>query len=51
MENIRRQNERETPGMEIPKEKWEWMSDMVQILLFYEIYKRRHGNRSGILKF
>ena len=39
MENIRRQNERETPGMEIPKEKWEWMSDMVQILLFYEIYK------------
>lgn len=51
MEHIRRQNERENPGTEIPKEKWEWMSDMVQIILFYEIYKRRHGNRNGILKF
>jgi len=38
-------------GVEFPKEKWEWMSDLVQIILFYEIYKRRHGNRNGILKF
>ncbi len=51
MEHIRQQNEREKPGVEIPKEKWEWMSDMVQIILFYEVYKRRHGNRNGILKF
>lgn len=32
-------------------EKWEWISDMIQILLFYEIYKRRHTNHRGILKF
>lgn len=51
MEHIRRQNEKENPGVDIPKEKWEWMSDMVQIILFYEVYKRRHGNRNGILKF
>lgn len=33
------------------KEKWEWVGDMIQILLFYEIYKRRHNSRRGILKF
>lgn len=32
-------------------EKWEWIGDLVQILLFYEIYKRRHNSRRGILKF
>lgn len=32
-------------------EKWEWISDMIQILLYYEIYKRRHCNKRGILKF
>lgn len=33
------------------EEKWEWLSDMVQILLFYEIYKRRHKGKRGYLKF
>ncbi len=32
-------------------EKWEWVGDLIQILLFYEIYKRRHNSRRGILKF
>lgn len=32
-------------------EKWEWMGDMVQILLYYEIYKRRHGGKRGFIKF
>lgn len=36
---------------EIPEEKWEWIFDMIQILLFYEIYKRRHGRDRGFLKF
>ncbi len=38
---------------EIPEEKWEWLFDMIQILLFYEIYKRRYerNRRSGFLKF
>ncbi len=29
-------------GQQIPPEKWEWVGDLIQILLFYEIYKRRH---------
>ena len=33
--------ERHTP------EKWEWISDMVQVLLFDEIFNRRHGNQTG----
>lgn len=32
-------------------EKWEWMGDLIQILLFYEIYKRRHNRRQGFLRF
>ncbi len=32
-------------------EKWEWLGDLIQILLFYEIYKRRHSNKKGILRF
>lgn len=35
----------------ITEEKWEWISDMIQILLFYEIYKRRHRGKKGYLKF
>lgn len=26
-------------------EKWEWISDMVQVLLFDEIFNRRHGRK------
>ncbi len=36
---------------ETSDEKWEWVGDLIQILLFYEIYKRRHNSRRGILKF
>lgn len=51
LERIKRQEAKDNTGAEIPKEKWEWASDMVQIILFYEVYKRRHNNHSGILKF
>ncbi|MDO4303514.1 MAG: hypothetical protein Q4D94_06315 [Bacillota bacterium] len=51
LDRIKRQEEKENPGKEVPPEKWEWMGDLVQILLFYEIYKRRHNSRRGILKF
>ena len=30
-------------GEEIPDEKWAWIEDMVQILLYFEICKRRHN--------
>lgn len=45
---------REENNGEMPEEvseKWEWLGDLIQILLFYEIYKRRHQNHRGILKF
>jgi len=29
------------------KEYWEWISDMVQVLLFDEIFNRRHGNHKN----
>lgn len=35
---------------DVPKQ-WEGTEDMIQILLFYEIYKRRHNSNRGILKF
>lgn len=50
-DRIRREEEQENPDMVFPEEKWKWVSDMVQIILFYEIYKRRHSSRNGILKF
>ena len=51
LDRIKREEEQMNPGQEISKEEWEWASDMVQLILFYEIYKRRHNNRNGILKF
>lgn len=30
---------------------WEWIEEFVQVLLYYEIYKKRHTNHRGILKF
>lgn len=33
------------------EEKWKWVNSIVQVLLFHEIYKRRHDNNRGILKF
>lgn len=51
MDRIRREEERENPDTPVPQEKWNWIADMVQIILFYEIYKRRHSNRNGILRF
>lgn len=33
------------------KQKWEWLTDLIRVLLFYEIYRRRHRTRRGYLKF
>ena len=44
------EEEKEVPE-HITEEKWEWIKDMVQIVLYYEIYERRHGGRRGFLKF
>lgn len=53
LDRIKREEmSKEDTGMtDTASEKWEWIGDLVQILLFYEIYKRRHNARRGILKF
>lgn len=30
---------------------WDKIEELVQVLLYYEIYKKRHTNHNGILKF
>lgn len=39
----------EMAGMQ--EKPWEWIEEFVQVLLYYEIYKKRHANHNGILKF
>ena len=51
LDRIKREDEKENPDKETPAEKWEWLGDLIQILLFYEIYKRRHNSKRGILRF
>ncbi len=51
LDRIKREEEKENPDKEVPAEKWEWLGDLIQILLFYEIYKRRHNSKRGILRF
>lgn len=50
-EQMASENTEAGENMNASDEKWEWVGDLIQILLFYEIYKRRHNSRRGILKF
>lgn len=46
------EQENKSPEYSIEEQKkWEWLSDMIQILLFHEIYRRRRGGKRGFLKF
>ena len=42
---------RNAEGEQPVEEDWNKTTDFVQILLCYEIYRRRHLNNNGILKF
>lgn len=48
---LKREEEEQGADSDISPEKWEWMKDMVLLILYYEIYKRRHGGRRGYIKF
>ncbi len=50
-EETDKESDSENGGSEASLEKWKWTGDLIQILLFYEIYKRRHNTRRGILRF
>ena len=41
----------ETGGNEPAQKDWDRITEFVQVLLCYEIYRKRHSNRNGILKF
>lgn len=51
LDRIKREEMQTNPDAEVSDEKWKWLGDLVQILLFYEIYKRRHDSGRGILRF
>lgn len=35
----------------VQEKDWDRVTEFVQVLLCYEIYRKRHSNRNGILKF
>ena len=47
------QNEEKAAAPENPTsaEKWLWLQDLILVLLYNEVYKRRHGGRRGIIQF
>lgn len=42
---------RKTDAEQAPDADWDRTTEFVQVLLSYEIYRKRHSNRNGILKF
>ncbi|MDL2301616.1 hypothetical protein LJC58_04585 [Lachnospiraceae bacterium OttesenSCG-928-D06] len=48
---MQREEEECEPECPTSPEKWEWMVDMVHLLVCNEIYKRRHGGRRRFIKF
>ena len=50
-DRIKREDIKNNPDAVFPEEKWKWLGDLVQILVCYEIYRRRHNSRSGVLRF
>lgn len=51
LEILKREEAEQQTETPTPPEKWEWLSDMIQILLFNEIYRRRHCGKKGFIKF
>lgn len=46
-----KENEEKKNGETAGEKPWEWIEEFVQVLLYYEIYRKRHANHRGILKF
>ena len=51
LDRIKSELEKEDSQMNVSPEQWEWLADLVQILVYYDIYRRRHHNKSHILDF
>ena len=50
-DRIKREDIKNNPDAVFPEEKWKWLGDLVHILVCYEIYRRRHNSRRGVLRF
>lgn len=48
---LQKEEQEEDPDDMDQAQKWMWLKDLIQVLLYNEVYKRRHGGRRGILKF
>lgn len=52
MLKILQNEDRELPEEQrISAEKWNWLADMIHVLLCDEVYKRRHGGRRGSISW
>ena len=48
---ILQKEEQQAPANPTPPEKWIWLQDLILVLLYNEVYKRRHGGKRGIIQF
>ena len=51
VDKIRKTQEERPEERESKDADWDRVTEFVQVLLSYEIYRKRHSNRNGILKF
>ncbi|MDE7259765.1 MAG: hypothetical protein K2N77_11110 [Lachnospiraceae bacterium] len=51
VDKIRKTKEERPEEGENKDTDWDRVTEFVQVLLSYEIYRKRHSNRNGILKF
>ncbi len=51
MDKVKRMNSEDNKDNSGDEKNWEWTEEFIQVLLYYEIYKKRHANHRGILKF
>ena len=51
VDKIRKTKEERPEEGENKDTHWDRVTEFVQVLLSYEIYRKRHSNRNGILKF
>ncbi len=51
LDQMKRDGECECSEDDVPSERWERLTDLIQIVLFNEVFRRRHCTRRGYLNF
>lgn len=45
LERIKKEEKEEKDALQVDsEEKWAWIGDLIQVIMYYEIYKRRHNH-------